>query len=305
LTLNAALTGASAFELAALVREAVSTSRLRQLIWGLDFFAFHQHLPQYRDPDLLDRIARRPAVLLKDVWTAGRPQLFSLDTLEDSWGVLLRLIGLRQRLPPPLPAPWPEPHIRSALHAPGKGLATLEDGVVRSQIRSSAVVYANFELSSAALTAFGDAAAQVRATGGEVVLVVFPLSMYELDAIRRLGRWDTFMQWKRALLRAGPYWDFSGDNELARSGHAILRHVVGDDCSDCGPIAGTIERAAVWVDEFSIDRHLADQEIDRIDDGTERYRRLVADELAVMASAAKSVSQPPVDGDGPRPPLIR
>src|SRR5205823_578824 len=110
-----------------------------------------------------------------------------------------------------------------------------------------------------------------------ITLFIPPLSRCELEAIEQAGQWPTFQHWKRELLAAGPYWDFSGYGKLDRAdvlfldvphfkptvGQVILRELLGEDCSQCGEMARLVWDAGVWVDTTTVDQYLTGQDTAR------------------------------------------
>ena len=124
---------------------------------------------------------------------------------------------------------------------------------------------------------FQETVADLKRTGREVILFVPPMSYCELGAMEQLGAWDDFQQWKRELVAAGPYWDFSGYGKLDLSpelfadvphfkpavGQVILRRLLGMGCAACGERAQTIWNAGVWVEAATVEAHLARQEANR------------------------------------------
>ena len=170
----------------------------------------------------------------------------------------------------------------------------LVDGVQRG-IESLVGAYQRYRLSARQLTLFRDAVARIKHGGVDVALFVPPLREYELELTRQTGHWDTFQQWKRQLLAAAPYWDFSVYDALACAdrfssdavhfspavGNTILRLVLGEGCARRGEEAQRIVQAAAWVDARTVDRHLAAQDAERIARTREatRYSRAVEDAI--------------------------
>jgi hypothetical protein len=268
--LNAGLTGATIGEIAMLLDLATTNHDLRRVVWGIDFYAFSAAFPAVRDPELRRRLRAGAGALLLDAqWT-----LPNLGSMVESVRVLTRLVTGGVRASTSYPAPWPEAVIAAQLGARDEGLQGVTDDVLRQRISGVVGLYENFRFSPAAFDAAHDAIARVRQAGVETTLVVFPNTLCELEVLRRMGLLGVWLEWKRALLAAvGPYWDFSGYNDAARSealyadlihlrppaGHVVLRHVLGRPCNGCGELAERLQAAAVWVDRTTIDGHLAAQ----------------------------------------------
>ena len=205
--------------------------------------------------------------------------LLSTEALTASGKLLVRAAGGRKRLPTTAAAglPWPQAIV-------AQGLATSSDiqggaaDAVQEQLTEQLPTYANYRLSPEHAAVFHDTVSGARAAGVEVIVFVGPMDVHELDAIRRGGQWDTFQEWKRQLLATQPYWDFSGYNELADThrlfidpahyspgvGHLILRHLLGEDTTQCGATGEMVRDSGVWVEATSIAGHLVQQEAERL-----------------------------------------
>src|SRR5262249_17242882 len=115
------------------------------------------------------------------------------------------------------------------------------------------------------------------------------------------GEWDSFQQWKRALLSVGPYRDYSGYGKLDLFpelftdvphfkpvvGQVILRRALGLDCTGCGEKAQIIWNAGTWVDATTVDAYLAQQEAARaaIRPRNTRCTKVVQQMLAARANS--------------------
>jgi hypothetical protein len=240
------------------------------VIWGVDFYAFDGRFEGFRHPETRMRLegGERQVMGLRIKET-----LLSLRALDDSRRVVLRAARAR-RPTPPMPVPWPEQAIRAGLEGPGRGLAHADDALLRAQLTNWVDNYRGYRLSDALGSLFRQAVADVRGAGIDVVLFIPPLSRCELEAIDQNGSWGAFQRWRRELLRAGPYWDFSGYGKLDRMdsffldvahfwpavGQVMLRVLLGLDCGQCGEAATIVREAGVWVDATTIDAYLAQQD---------------------------------------------
>ena len=101
------------------------------------------------------------------------------------------------------------------------------------------------------------------------------MTQYELEAIRQNGKWPVYQEFRRELTKAGPYWDFSGYNELARNdrlyadvqhfkpvlGNLMLRWMESgghDEC--CGELSKELAKSALRVEQGNVDRVLEAQD---------------------------------------------
>jgi hypothetical protein len=303
--LNAALSGASLDEIAAMVDLALRSPRLRRIVWGLDFTTFSDHYRGFRDVPTRERLAG--SVLLRTQET-----LLSMDALQASGSLLLRAAAGPGRLSAQklLPVPWP-PAAVSAGFA-GIGTPPTDAGanaILDQQLRGWFGGYAQHRRSDAQWELFGRTVRRIRDAGIELTLLVPPMSMWELETIRQAGAWPAFQTWKRELAAFGPYWDFSGYNEVAGHdefytfpifchfkavvGHTVLRRVLGADCGGCGALATPVLDSAVWVDETTVEAHLADEDAARLRATQARPRCVEAVERLVDATGAVVAAAPP------------
>jgi hypothetical protein len=300
--LNTGLPGATLDEMDAVVRIATRSPELRQIIWGVDFYAFSERFAQSGDPQTQLRFRRDIRLLITET-------LLSLQALDASRKVLRRAVGGRERLPPfrVLPLPLPEGAVRESLEQaePQDRNWTVRADLPR-HLTNWLTVYSDYRPSLKLLAVFRNTVIRARDAGVRVTLFIPPMSEYELEAIRQVGEWDTFQHWKRQLLEAGSYWDFSGYHWLAGTdrmfmdvqhfapavGHTILRHLMGEACRGCGPIAGEIIAVGRRVDAANVEEHLGRQDAAmrrRTREGSP-YARAV--EHLIRVDAAPGRSQP-------------
>ncbi len=272
--LNAGLMGGSLDEIAAIVHVAIRQPKLQRLVWGVEFFTFDETWAGIRDPQMPRRLEGDTQLRLLET-------LLTMEVLDESRKLFLRAIGGRQRLPATrsVPVPWPEDIIREGLEE------------ARQQFRSDSAqtmpehaiaqwmdIYSNYRLSARQIAVFTKTLAEIRRAGIDAIVFVPALREYELEVIRQTGHWAVFQEWKRHMVAAGPYWDFSGYNELAAAdylygdvahfipaaGNTILRLMLGKGCAACGELAQPILKAGVRVDAGTLDDHLAKEDARRI-----------------------------------------
>lgn len=290
--LNAGMSGASLAEIAAILRLASANPRLQRVIWGVDFYAFDDRFAGFRHPETRVRLEGAE-------WqVAGmriKETILSLGALGDSVRVI-RKAGRGPRAGPfTAPVPWPNDVIRMRLAHPGRpGLAAASEASLKAQLADWVGNYTGYRVSESLRSAFVGAVEGARRGGVDVVLFVPPLSRCELEVIDRTS-WDAFQAWKRQLLDAGPYWDFSGFGKLDRwdslfldvahvwpaVGHTMLRQFLGLGCEGCGDVADTVRAAGTWVDRATVEAYLADQEVRRAAarGRSDRCARVVAEML--------------------------
>jgi hypothetical protein len=296
--LNASLSGGTLDELAGVLRLATANPRLRRVIWGVEFYAFDEKFTGFRHPETRIRLEadERHALALRIKET-----LLNMRAFRDSRRVLLR--AARGHKPASLrdPVPWPEDLIQERLASVSRrGLAEARPAKIKDQLKDWVNSYGDYRLVRSQVTLFQEEVADLRRTGLDVILFVPPMSDCELEMIDQLGAWDAFQGWKRQLLGAGPYWDFSGYGKLDRTpdlfsdvphfkpvvGQLMLRRLLGMDCAGCGERAQTIWDAGVWVDATTVDAYLARQDATRtaIRERNARCAKVVEELLAAHAT---------------------
>ena len=308
---NASMSGASLAEITAVLRLATANPRLKRVIWGVDFYAFDERFVGFRHPETRMRLegSEREVMVMRIKET-----LLSAQALDDSRKVLVRAArGGRKPGPFAAPVPWPEEVIRVRLMDPGRpGLARADDASRKAQLINWVDNYSGYRPSESLEDLFRSAIAGVRAAGIDVVLFVPPLSRCELEVIDQTGSWGSFQAWKRQLLDAGPYWDFSGYGKLDRMeslfldvahfwpavGHVMLREFLGQGCGKCGAMADMVRNAAIWMTAATIDAHLAQQETMRTAARSRRDRCVKVVEEMLRAGRNAAGKQ---GGFGPAP----
>jgi hypothetical protein len=94
-------------------------------------------------------------------------------------------------------------------------LSTVPDFVLATQLTRN--WYTDYRFSPALVRLFSATVEKARAQGVEVVLVMAPMSQYELEFLRQSGQWPKFQEFKRMITGYGPFWDFTGYNAIART----------------------------------------------------------------------------------------
>ena len=272
---NASLSASTLAELAGVLRLATANPRLQQVIWGVEFYSFDEKFVGIRHLETQSRLEadERHALTLRI-----KDTLFNMQAFRDSRRVLAR--AARRHMPESLkdPVPWPEELIKERLTSlDRRGLTQATEAKIKDQLKDWVMSYVNYRLSPQQLALFQETVADLRRSSVEVILYVPPLSDCELETIDQLGEWNSFQSWKRTLLSAGPYWDFSGYGKLDLSpelfadvshfkpavGQVILRRILGMSCAACGEKAQAVWDAGVWVDATTIDAYLAQQDVAR------------------------------------------
>jgi len=258
--LNGALQGVDAEEAVEVVRVALRNPKLKRIVWGVDFFSFDESWMPDRET-----MAR----LRGDPWIMFSETLLNLEALDAGRREFDRAWHGRKALRAEWtrPVPWPQAEVCERLAELGRaGLDSIGGAKIQLQLIGDVPDYTGYSLSQRKLSDFAAAVALSRRRGVEVIVFVPPISGYVLEMIRQSGQWLTFQQWKRDLLAAGPYWDFSGYHAFALSpglfkdvmhfkpavGHLLLRRLLGLNTSGCDLRSRIVTEAGTWVDRRAL-----------------------------------------------------
>jgi len=258
--LNAALQGIDAEEAVEVVRVALHNPKLKRIVWGLDFFSFDEA-----------RSADRATMarLRGDFWTAFSEALLNLEALDDGRREFNRAWYGRRALRGrwKISIPWPQAELcRMHVQVDPGGLGSLSDAKISAQLIGDLPDYTHYRLSEHKLRDYAEVVALARRRGVQVIAFVPPITAYDLEMMRISGKWSTFQQWKIKLIAGGPYWDFSGYNEVAFSpaffkdvmhfkpavGFQLLRQLLEMNSSGCPAQTRMISESGVWVDNDTI-----------------------------------------------------
>jgi hypothetical protein len=287
--LNGALQGVDAEEAVQIVRLALRNPKLKRIVWGVDFFSFDESRTTDRET-----IAR----LRGDAWTMFSETLLNLEALDAGRREFNRAWHGRKALRAgwTIAIPWPQAELCRMRAAPDRlGLDSAGAPKIQLQLRD-VPDYTGYRLSGRKLRDYAAAVELARQRGVEVIAFVPPISGYVLEMIRQSGQWPTFQRWKRELLAAGPYWDFSGYNALALSpelfrdvmhfkpavGQQLLRRLLNLNTSGCDSKTRIVTEAGTRVDDRTICDLLAAQEA--------RMRTVTTHETDFARAAAQALA---------------
>jgi hypothetical protein len=300
--LNAGILGATVPEAVRIIDVALAEKQLKRIVWFVDFLAFSDH---YNKVD-----TRFDARLSGNLEAKVEETLFSLTALGDSFDTLKRTLGGRARLrrTRTVSIPWPMDFICTSLNTRASSdLSTVPDFVLATQLTRN--WYTDYRFSPALLRLFSATVQKARSQGVEVVLVMAPMSQYELEFLRQSGQWQKFQEFKRMIAGNGPVWDFTGYNAIARTDHMfrdathmepavgqmVLRIVLGKDSAPCNAATAAIETSGVLIQPGSLESVLAEQDQMRIaaDDPSSRYSKMatrIRNSIAAKNAASTSES---------------
>jgi hypothetical protein len=288
--LNAGLGGASLREVVEVVNLALANPRLKRIVWDVDFFQLDAGFDQ-REPTLDARIAGSRTLLIEET-------LLNLRTVGDSLDAIKRAARGRRRLRATRTAaiPWPAGLICRQLAAEKFGLTEQTPAQIKTQlVRSFPNLYVDYHFSAELLQLFRRTVDRARARGVEVIIVVPPMSQYELELIRQRGLWATFEEFKRQLASVGPFVDFSGYNEISHHdelftdvlhmkpavGFQLLRIALAMEPAACSPDVRLVARDAMRVNRETVASELAREEtmLKAATAQKSRYAQIVAEAI--------------------------
>jgi hypothetical protein len=299
--LNAGLAGAGIDEIARVIDLGLRNPKLRQIVWGVDFFAVNDKYAGKFDQDTRERLDHPWLTILPDT-------LFSGDAFQDSRRMVIAALHGEKDLPQTArgPVPWNAQTIESAMSATtGREirLVTVASGSAGAEQipgRGSG------SYSGREMTVFRNAIERARSAGVEVIFFLNPLSEYELEILRQGGQWEAFMSWKYELLKSGSYLDFSGYNGIARAdwlyydvmhyrpplGFTVLRRLLGYGCAGCGGEAKMIYDSAMTMNQSDISLAIAEQNarMEAASSTQTRYSRFAAAVLAREGEASGPIT---------------
>ncbi len=231
---NASLNGITIYELRRYVEHAIANQpNLTHVTIGLDFFMFNGYtgsLTAQATNGLTDGApATRPNVQSETVsqpeaapitqagfadYRLGRSHLspqdvlattLSIDALVESYQTLSK-----SRQSPDIFPDWPD----NGFSPHGK----LADGNTQWRFEQDLQYYfdhhSQYVLSSESLDNFAQIVAQCKDLGITLTVFISPSHAVQWEAIAATGEWETFEQWKRALVALTPVWDFSGYSDI-------------------------------------------------------------------------------------------
>lgn len=300
--MNGALTAATIPQLAAIVDLALErNSRLKRIIWGVDFFTFDTAW-NHVDRSFNERMAGDRGLKLEDT-------LLSLRALGDGremWNRARRGIA---KLPPTMTrrVPWPMEFVCEQYRAESaQGLNHSSATEVATELSQDLPDYSAYQFSPIFLALLRASVERARQRGIEAIMFIPPMSQYELELIRQGGQWRTLQNFKRSLAAIGPVWDFSGYNAMARddamfmhvmhfkiaAGMEMLRIMMGLDAAECSDAAAIVAQSGVRFDTSNVEQVLAaqDQLAEQASAQDSRYSRMAAQAIARRARGHAEVS---------------
>lgn len=272
---NAAQVGATLDELSTLLQVAIDHHPPETIVWGVDFFAFHENLTGFRFGDGGVRLQTYRAPSLTWLLQRWRYTLLSLNALDQSGRLLWRAVRGRRRFDPEVP--WSPERIHAELDR-FRDVRLPEVSFRAWRETFWLELYRTIEPLPGRMRFLAEAAARAESAGSRVIFLIPPMTRLQLRVFDGDREWAKFQAWKRQLVATvGAYWDLSGYSDFSRTegffadflhmrpvtGQVVLRRLLGQRCEGCGELARVVEGAIAYVTPDNIERHLARQDEER------------------------------------------
>lgn len=201
---NAGLTGAYISEVRKYLEHALlNQSQIDQVILGLDFFMFNK-TKQGLVNDEQDLLNKTQIPLWKKLET-----LFSINTLEKS------IETVETNLKTPESTPYYSLGMRNEINLEQLTKTTDTAKIFQTQIQKYlSGFYKNYQLSQEDLAQLKSIVDLCREKQIKLTVLISPVHVSQMEAIRQAGLWDEFEQWKEAVSQITPVWDFSDYNSI-------------------------------------------------------------------------------------------
>jgi hypothetical protein len=199
---NLGLNGSNIYELRRYLEHTlVNNPDLERVIIGIDFFMFNENLalqPAF-DEDRLGKTYIIPKDLLNTFW--------SLTALSDSKKTFL--------------SSWKLRHQTNSFDQRDNGFSPYENPKLKDQewrFKTAINVYFDFHhqhhLSPELLQEFQKIVNICQENKIDLKVFISPSHAIQWESIAATGRWNSFEQWKREMVKVHPVWDFSGYNTI-------------------------------------------------------------------------------------------
>ena len=200
LAYNLAINGPNTYEVRRYIEHAIANQPdLQQIILGIDFFMFNSSLDN--QPSFEEKRIEKKHIILSDAINA----LFSLDTLDISRKTIAASFKTEEQ---------------NNLYGENGFMPNrkADDGATKWRFEQSIQLYFNlhsdYQFSQEYWSDFVKIVELCRQNNIDLKVFISPAHATQWESIEVTGRWDTFEQWKRELVKVTPVWDFSGFNSV-------------------------------------------------------------------------------------------
>jgi hypothetical protein len=203
----------------------VHSPEIDQLIIGIDFFMFNEHLEV--QPTFLQSRIGRQWLPMKDILDT----VFSLNGFTQSWATLQASLN-------------DDDAFASEFENGFLPSTKLNDGETRWHFQKAINVhYAyhyRYTLSQEALDIYREMIETAKTKGIPVTVFISPSHAIQWESIRATGEFATFEAWKRQLVEVSPVWDFTGYN-------SVTTEPVADVMQNYSDSSHYVESVGDWV----------------------------------------------------------
>ena len=195
---NLAINGPNTYEVRRYIEHAIANQLdLEQIILGIDFFMFNSSLDN--QPSFEEKRIEKKYIIPTDAINA----LFSLDTFDISKKTLNASLKTEEQ---------------NNLYGENGFMPNrkADDGATKWRFDQSIQLYfklhSDYQFSQEYWSDFVKIVELCRQNNIDLKVFISPAHATQWESIEVTGRWDTFEQWKRELVKVTPVWDFSGFN---------------------------------------------------------------------------------------------
>lgn len=197
---NLAINGPNTYELLRYLQHAIANQKeLKEVIFGVDFFMFNSSLKN--QPSFSESRLEKQHMTIQDFINSA----FSLDVLSASSETII-----------------------ASINKPDKHNAYGENGFVPDINLNKAAterrfkgginlyfdLHSDYQFSQQYLSDFKSIVELCKQHGITLKVLISPSHATQWEAVRATGRWQTFEEWKREIVKIVPIWDFSGYNSI-------------------------------------------------------------------------------------------
>lgn len=197
---NLGINGTNIYEVKRHLEHAIANQKdINLVLFSVDFFMFNNNLPN--SPSFSESRIEKKHIAFNDLISV----LFSFDALGSSWETLQ--------------ASWKEDRDKNYGVNGFMPSLNAEDGKTEyrfySAIRNYFIEgYKDYEIVPQSWIYYQEIIKLCQDNNIDLIVFISPSHAVQWEAIGTMGRWETFEQWKRELVKFTPVWDFSGYNTI-------------------------------------------------------------------------------------------
>ena len=197
---NLAINGPNTYEVRRYIEHAIANQpNLQQVILGIDFFMFNSSLDN--QPSFEEKRIGKKHIISSDAINA----LFSLDTFNISRETMSASLKTREQ---------------NNLYGENGFMPNrnANDGGTKWRFDQSIKLYfelhSDYQFSQQYWSDFVKIVELCQENKIDLKVFISPAHATQWESIKITGKWNTFEQWKREIVKLTPVWDFSGFNSI-------------------------------------------------------------------------------------------